>query len=197
MLFLDSITSPKTQVLLSYFLWLSISRPFSLHHLFATSECSLSSSYLSSCCSQSISHSLSFTLHSGPPAATNVASLVFSTCLLSDLHFLCDNPFLFISRSFFLCLNLPLASLLLWESICNLSHTSARSPACASYLFLFQWLFLCFSLSLFVFVYLFLISLSQDFVALLLLNDIARPLRSPICVINRGWIRLTFCFAHY
>ena len=131
-LLLDSITSPKTQVLLSYFLCLSISRPFSLHHLFATSECSLSLSLSSSCCSQSISHSLSFTLHSGPPAATNMASLIFSTCLLSDLHFLCDNPVLFISRSFFLCLNLPPARASRCESLFVTSLVPPReAPACA------------------------------------------------------------------
>lgn len=171
MLLLDSITAPNSQVLHSNFLSLSTylsSLPLSAHLtsfplMPATSECSLlslsgflllliqltffifhSSHLPSSSCHIGLSHLLHLFVFWSP----------FSLWYLPP-------PFPFISCSFSLCLNLKPASLLLWESICYLSHTSAWSPACFytnhTEWFPFSLFFSCF---LFVFLYLFLISLS-------------------------------------
>lgn len=168
MLLLGSITSPKTQVLNSNFLSLCI-------FLFSFSHCShlLLASYashrrllsplpLSLHVALNLSpHPLSSPLHFPPPAAAataTLASLSLSTCLFSDLHFLSETLFLFISCSFPLCLYLSPASLLLWNSICDLSPASARSPARLSYLFLFQLQLVVFlSPTLCLYLYLFLV----------------------------------------
>lgn len=106
MLLLGSITSPKTQVLHSNFLSPHIYRSFFLlspltpppGSLLLPPATALSSSYLASRCSQSISHPLSFTLHSPPPPAAAAATTLAS---LSSSPLVCFLIFIFLLISCF------------------------------------------------------------------------------------------------
>lgn len=152
----------------------------------------LSSPYLASCCSPSISHALSSTPRTLPPRPLSSAPLV---CVLISIF--SDTPFLFISRSFCLCLNLPLASLSLWESICNL----VSKPSVFKLLGFIHWLvFLSFS----AFSPSICLPLSVPHLSVIGFRwtstvklSLAPSSLCPISVINNGWIRLTLCFAHY